>query len=963
MIMSRTSHAFEEISKVASEMRKAAKVRHRVPIWSCCIKNKMTRGLFCLLKFFLTEPFFLSAVEFLRKRLLIWFLLGLFLTTGMPPGQSETSSPIVQRLPAQLVQQGRAHYEAEQFQKAVEDLQRAANGFEAQGYKLNQAITLSNLSLAYQQLGKWVEAEKAITNSLQLLGFQPQEQISELASPKWRILAPALNIRGRLEYSRGNLEIALESWQQAAEIYERLGNKEGVIGSQINQVQALQALGLYQQARTTVEQVQQALEALPMPIQTKGWRSLGDVLRAIGDLENSQQFLQKSLNIVGQLNSSQDTSATLLSLGNTFWALGNLERDRQETKRESNVLPWLCVSRILPDEAFKFYQEAEQAYQNSSEAFPSSPMGIKAQLNRLSLLVETEQLTEALQVWQSLDLSNLSPSRTAVYAQINLARNLACLKQKLQVSTKVPSWQEIDRLLAQAAGDAEQLEDKRALSYALGNRGGFYEYLAWQNPEDQSRLQTAQRITSEALFLAQPSEAPSIAYQWQWQLGRLFELQGEREKAIVAYRSAFQTLKSVRGDLVAIDSDVQFSFRDNVEPVYRQLVDLLLRTEETSETVQKQRLSEAIEVIDSLQLAELENFLRCDLSGSLQVERVVGEIDPGAAFIYPIILSDRLEILFKLPQQSLRHRAYPIDQSEVEQIVSRLQKNLARPDRTEEVREDAQRIYNWLIKPLEEDLEDWNFSGREKTLVFVLDGPLRNVPMAVLYNQGRYLVEKYAVAVIPSRQLFDPRPRQQQLKVLTAGVSEAQKFEGVGFKELSFVPEELEQIQEVADSPSQLLLNQVFTDERLAEQIEEGAFPIVHIATHGEFSSDPSATFILAWGKRIQVRDLERILRIGSSDRAIELLVLSACQTARGNRRAALGIAGVAAQARVRTTVATLWQVDDQTTANLMAKFYEGLRDGKTIAAALRDAELYLLRAQERRPHYWAPFVIVGNWL
>ena len=834
----------------------------------------------------------------MSRRLLILFLLGLFLTAGIPPVLSQASNPIVQKPPAQLVQRGKEHYDAGQFKKAVEELQQAANTFEARGDKLNQAITLSNLSLAHQQLGEWIEAEKAITKSLQLLGINLQaiqaERIPDVSLQQLRILAPALDIYGRLWYKRGKPEVALDSWRQAAKIFKGLGNQEGMIGSQINQVQALQALGLYQQARATIEQVQQALEQLPAPRETQGWRSLGDVLRAVGDLENSRQFLNKSLTIAQQLNSPQDTSAALLSLGNTFWAWGNLERDRRETASVSDFMPWRCRSGSPPDEALKFYEKADEVYQRSLEAFPSSPVGIKAQLNRLSLLVETEQLTAALQARRSLDLSSLPKSRTAVYAQINLARNLACLGQKLNPKRDIPPWQEIDSLLEQAVRDAEKLEDKRALSHALGNRGGFYEYLAWQQ-QNQLRLQTAQQLTEKALFFAQPSEAPSIAYQWQWQLGRLFELQGEKEKAISAYQAAFETLESVRGDLVAINSDVQFSFRDNVEPVYRKLVDLLLRTEKTSEVMQKKRLEAAIEVIDSLQLAELENFLRCDLSASLQVERLAGEIDPGAAFIYPVILANRLEIIFKLPQQPLRHRAYPISQSEVERTLSRLQQNLARPDRTEEVREDAQRLYDWLIKPIEEDLEGWKFSGKGKTLVFVLDGALRNVPMAVLYNQGQYLVEKYAVAVIPSRQLFDPRPRQKQLKVLTAGVSEAQKVEGIEFKELPYVPQELAQIQEVAESPSEPLLNQVFTDVRLEEQIEEAAFPIVHIATHGEFSSDPSQTFILAWGKRIQVKDLDRILRIGSRDKAIELLVLSACQTAQGNRRAALGISCCAA--------------------------------------------------------------------
>ncbi|NES83535.1 MAG: CHAT domain-containing protein [Moorea sp. SIO2B7] len=889
------------------------------------------------------------------RYLIILFMLGIFLTFGISPIFSQVN---LHNSPAQLVQQGKEYYEAQQYKQAVEKLQQAANIFESQGEQFNQAITLSNISLAYQQLGAWNEAETAIATSFQLLGLNTSNietsEIPELETKKLRILAPILNVYGSLLYKRGKLEIALNSWQKAAIIYQNLGNIEGIITSKLNQIQALQALGLYQQSKATIEEVEQDIDKLPAPLKVKGLRTLGDVFRAVGNLNNSQQFLQRSLTLAQQLNSSQDITATLLSLGNTFWSLGNLEQERQDTENNYHILPWQCQSRLLPKQALNFYQKAEEAYQKIIKDFPYSAITIKAQLNNLSLLVKNDQLVMAKTVLNEIDVDNLPQNRTGIYGQINLARNLACLRQKHNFDEQIISWSAIDNLLEQAIQNADKIEDNLAKSYALGNRGGLYEYLGWQNKSNQQLIQMAQKLTEEALFIAQPYEAPSIAYQWQWQLGRLLEIRGEEEKAISAYKAAVKTLESVRGDLVTINSDVQFSFRDNVEPVYRKIVDMLLKNDPNS------NLYEALLFLDSLQLAELENFLKCDLSKSIQVEEIIGEIDATAAFIYPIILADRLEIIFKLPQQYLEHRTYNISQSEVGNLINRLQKNLARPDRTEEVIEDAQKIYNWLIKPLEEDL---NKSSDVTTLVFVLDGVLRNIPMALLYNQGQYLVQKYAIAVIPSRQIFDPRPRQKELKILTAGVSEQQKVEGIEFKKLPYVPGELRQIQKLSSEPIEPLLNQVFTDVELEEQIDSAAFPIIHIATHGEFSSEPSETFILAWGKRIKVQDLDNILKIRSPDKVIELLVLSACKTAQGNRRATLGLAGIAAKARVRTTLATLWQVDDQTTANLMNKFYEGLKSGKTIAQALQEAELELLKNKERRPHYWAPFVVVGNWL
>ncbi|GAB4525598.1 MAG: hypothetical protein Tsb0014_05110 [Pleurocapsa sp.] len=895
------------------------------------------------------------------------FLVGIFFTIGLLPALSQTSNPSALEQPAQLVQQGQERYQQGQFQEAVEDLDAAASGFAEQGKSRDRATTLSNLSLAYQQLGQWEQAETAITESLTLLGVEPSmvetDTIPSISPSNMKVLAPTLDIYGRLWYQRGKTELALDSWQQAEAIYQQLNQEEGRIGSKINQVQALQTLGLYRQARATIEAVQQSLESLPTPLQIQGWRSLGEVLRTVGDLDNSQEFLQQSLTLAQESNEPQESAATLLSLGNTFWALGNLERDRQSSTGVYNLQPWSCQSDDLPEEATEFYTQADEAYQQATNRLPQSIIGVKAKLNRFNLLVETDRLNAAEQVWQQIDLAALPKTRTGVYAHINLARHLVCWRQKSLPTSDIPSWQEIDRMLEEAIDTAKQLQDSLALSYAVGNRGSFYEYLASREESNSSQLQTAQKLTTEALLLVQPSEVPSIAYQWQWQQGRILELEGKSDQALDAYEQALSSLVAVRNDLLAINSDVQFSFRDNVEPVYRKLVDLLLSDRSDSEDTRTQLLDRAIAVIDSLQLAELENFLRCDLSSNLQIDRIAAELDPEAAFIYPIILENRLEIIFKLPQQPLKRRSTIVNHQQVEQTISQLQTSLARPDLMEEVQEDAQKLYSWIIQPLEKDLQAGNPNNQPKTLVFILDGALRNIPMSVLYDREQYLIEKYAVAVIPSRQLFDPRSRQKSLQVLKAGISQEREVDGIEFPALSYVPQELNKIRQLSASSSELLLDQAFTDRQFQEKVDSTAFPIVHIATHGEFNSDPSTTFILAWNKRIPLPQLEQILNRRDSEDAIELLVLSACQTAQGNRRAALGMAGVAAQAGVRSTLASLWQVDDQTTASLMTKFYAELKQGKSLAAALQQAELSLLQNEETRPYYWAPFVLIGNWL
>ena len=160
-----------------------------------------------------------------------------------------------------------------------------------------------------------------------------------------------------------------------------------------------------------------------------------------------------------------------------------------------------------------------------------------------------------------------------------------------------------------------------------------------------------------------------------------------------------------------------------------------------------------------------------------------------------------------------------------------------------------------------------------------------------------------------------------------------------------------------------------FTRATLQTQTGNTASPIVHIATHGQFSSDPRETFVVAWDEQIDVFNLSNILRNREASGAdpLELLILSACQTATGDDRAILGLAGIAIQSGARSTLSSLWAIQDQSTAVLMSLFYQALSDPSatvTRAEALRQAQLQLMtRPGYQAPYFWAPYVMVGGWL
>jgi len=844
-------------------------------------------------------------------------------TTHLPPvvASVPTVDSTAQSVTDQ-VQQGREFYEAGQFSEAAKVWQEAAQAFQAEGNKLNQATALSFLSLAYQQLGQWNEAGVAISSSLQLLqdtGLQSSKK--DTPTNTQLILAQALNTRGQLELAQGQAQKAIATWKQATTAYTQADDQIGIIGSLINQAQAMQALGLYRQAEKTLTQVEAVLQNQPNPIQSMGLRSLGNTLRVIGNLKKSRQSLEQSLTVAEQLQSPSDISAALLSLGNTTRAQKEIQA------------------------ALGFYQQAEAT---STSLITRT----QALLNQLSLLLETQQPSEALALGSKIQaqIASLPLSRASVYAQINFAQSLTRLKTSNTDNT--PSWTDISQVLAKAVQQAKSLKDSRAEAYALGHLGGLY--------EQTQQLGNAQDLTEQALLIAQGIDASDIAYRWQWQLGRLLKATGKNQEAIAAYTESVNTLQSLRSDLVTINPDIQFSFREEVEPIYRQLVDLLLQSPETPGEPSQQNLVQARTVIESLQLAELDNFFRtaCLQGQAVQIDQVIDQDDPTAAVVYPIILPDRLEVILKLPNLPLRHYATSIAQDEVEETLEELQQQLVKPFSLKRTQSLSKQVYDWLLKPA----EDAFIQSQIKTLVFVLDGSLRNIPMASLYDGKQYLVQKYAVALTPGLQLLAPKSlAREELKTLMAGLTEARQ----GFSALSNVALEVEGIQ--SEVPGTVLLNQEFTLTTIQNEIKSAPFPVVHLATHGQFSSEAEETFILTWDGRLNVNELENVLRNRdeSQPNAIELLVLSACQTATGDKRAALGLAGVAVRAGARSTIATLWAVNDQSTARLMSEFYQVLTRTKgSKAEALRLAQLSLLQEPSfQHPRYWAPFVLVGNWL
>ncbi|WP_206818182.1 CHAT domain-containing protein, partial [Chroococcus sp. FPU101] len=480
--------------------------------------------------------------------------------------------------------------------------------------------------------------------------------------------------------------------------------------------------------------------------------------------------------------------------------------------------------------------------------------------------------------------------------------------------------------------------DLRTASFALGALGRVY--------EQKKQYDFALKFTHQAQLAAGQISAPDSLYRWQWQAGRIYRATGKREEAKVAYRQAIASLQSIRGDIAVANQNLQLDFRDEVEPVYRQLLEILLDEGTPRE------LQEAIQVFEGLQLSELQNFFGDDcveiIDAIKQPQIILAKTN--TVVIHSIILKNQSYLILQLPSGT--NKSYPINISQ-----SQLQKKILKwRNELEDISsyrylDLAKELYKLLIQPIENELE----LVQPNNLVFINDGLFRNVPIGALYDGQKFLLEKYPLSVSLGLNFITQSQSFQQWRSLTFGLTLAIP----PFDSLPNVVQETQEVQTILGGSR--YLNDDFTFDNLQKQISKKNYSVVHLATHGRFGGNADSAFLQAFDQQISLAELENLL--DSSQKSIELLTLSACQTAAGNDRATLGLAGVAVRSGVKSTLGTLWFVNDQATVELITDFYRYLEEEMTKTEALRKAQLNQIATSGSHPSIWASFVLVGNWL
>lgn len=732
---------------------------------------------------------------------------------------------------------------------------------------------------------------------------------------------------GREASRRGDFEQAVKEWSKAAKTFEKKGALSSYVAALNSLATAYQSLGRYEIALETLE------TALDTAQKTGDRRdllltksNLGNVCTFMRQTQRGESLLREGLAMAREEGDPRTIAGILNSLGN------------------------LLTARELDSEAEQAYTEAlTLARQSQDQALEA-----KAGVNLAKSYVLTDRLSEAVRTNDAVLklLQGLKSSHDKAYLLIGVGH--VC-REAAEDGTDSGNGLLPRAAQAYTAAQkiAEEISDQRSASFALGYLGEVY--------EKEQRYEEALRLTRKARFLAQQLQSPQILYRWQWQMGRLLRDQGKTQEAIAQYREAVRTLREAWCDVAAGygNRTLRTSFREGIGGLYFQLADLLLQQADTlTEPKAVQRnLVEARDTLESLKTAELDDYFKddCVTAGLSRVTDVEAVLHTSAA-VYYIPLRDRTEILLSLPSGLERFKS-SITLSALTAKVRRFRIHLERPS-SEEYLKYGQDLYDVLVRPLEQAL----ISHQVKTLIFVPDGSLRTIPMGALYDGKQFLIEKFSIGVTPGLALMDPHPlSRERVGVFAGGLSESVQ----GFDPLQYTKEELGKVTQ--QYQCRTYMDKDFMSANVQQSCGESDYSIIHIASHGEFTGDAKKSYILTYDSRLTLDDLDHLLRPRQfQGKPVELLALSACQTAAGDDRAALGLAGIAVKAGARSALATLWSINDEATAELIGEFYSQLKSNPSLskAEAMQQAQLKLLRGERfQHPAYWAPYLIIGNWM
>ncbi len=660
---------------------------------------------------------------------------------------------------------------------------------------------------------------------------------------------------------------------------------------------------------------------------------LGIILRKLGYLEQAKITLNRALELSG------DNPEIKLNLANV---------EKQIFKRKLNSYLGTISRRDQLKNITKIADQASLTLNQYENLFGEieSPIEIKAALNWLS-------------VWASLD--NQIPELEDIRkAKFDIMSNLAHKVDSIVNSTH-KSNNFIDRLSLSESlwkcrnifPEGEEIAQRNTLSViklaevtndllTLSKANGLYATILTDLGDNQNAISRFEI----AINLAKSIGAIDLSQKWQAEIGELYNKIGNRTSALAYYESSISDIEQIQKDILPLKNEIQFDFRDRIEPTYREYLELLFKEKQPN-------LKKVLDIYERLQIGELENYLQCSKLGLGLVSRI-GELPPKEspdAAIYLIQMPHQYALILRDKYNNLTHRT--LNYKKVNEAIKSVRQNLQGAEfkriNNRSMKIIFHELYNEILSPVEKILP------KDGNIVWVVDSKLQNIPWGLLSDGSQYLFEKYLISYSLGTELESPKAiNPKNLSVLIAGSTIFPNEPS--YSSLPSVVDEIKAINNLLTGRN--LLNKTFTYNRL---LRYTGYPIIHIASHAQYSSNPDESFILSWESRIKMQELQKLVQ--TNGKPLELLVLSACESAEGDSRATLGLAGTAVRSGARSTVASLWLVPDESQVMLMGKFYEGLKNGQSRAMALQQAQIYLMNSEKwDNPYYWANMMLLGSY-
>lgn len=743
-------------------------------------------------------------------------------------------------------------------------------------------------------------------------------------------IARALVAIGEIYNTQIQYPQALEAYQQALAIYQKESerpntaltlNKIALTYSYLGQY--TEAINYYQQAVAVEKETDNHIAA------GKTLNKIGTIYRYLQQHSQALSFYQQAVDIFKQNNDQISLAATLNNIGIAYRLNANFS------------------------EALKYHQQALSIYQElgniPGEAATHHNIGIierdsqkySQSLDFLNEALVLEKLIENRQ-GESITLAQIGkwleeqkrPKLAIIFYKQSLNVNDAFRQESksLPIEEKqsyIDDVQNIYRSLAKLLLDEARVNEAQQIADLLKVEE-INSYMG-SVAVDNLKFREIKLLGPEELFWKKYIDLLDKAVKLEGKNLELSEVEVPQEEQPLTKEEVYQEIKD---------------FFNSLEVIYIGLL------------------------VDANLKMQLENFDHIDaLQRQLQLLR-----SQNAVVLYPLILEDKIEVILITANAPPTHYSVNVTKEEVSEAISEFRKALTNRGRAElfrrlknqknsdnQVTDLAFKFYEWLIKPIENELKNAN----AQTIIYAPDGELRYIPLGALYDGEQWLLQRFKInnITVANMMTLEETPKYEPT-VLAGGLTKGtfdfeqggQKF---AFDSLEFADAELNNIAKAFPNTNRYIADN-FTPEAIVPRMD--SYGIVHLATHAAFvEGKPEDSFILFGnGARVTLRDVKDWNLIN-----VDLVVLSACQTGvggiLGNGQEVLGLGYQIQEAGARATIASLWRVDDLATHVLMDHFYNELKDGETKIEALRQAQISLINSEYQHPYYWGPFILIGN--